>query len=192
MTTVPAPLTEDLQAELAARAARAQRANEPRALVLLGALLATVALLLLSLAWTSYRGATEAAQNARERADLAAEKAAHLRALAQVAEGSGSDPGQAAINFRTLIDRAGVEAGLRDPLRPASETSAFVDRAKGTRQLQLTYDLRDPSLGALVQFMQRAAADVPGLEVHSVLLRPEAQVWYLQVKFARWERLEGT
>jgi hypothetical protein len=85
-----------------------------------------------------------------------------------------------------------VEAGLRDPLRVPAEAIPDIDRTKGTRQVQLTFDIRDPSMEALVQFMQRAVAEVPGLEVQSIQIKPEAQVWYLQVKFARWERLEGT
>jgi hypothetical protein len=190
--SVPVAATpEERRAELAALAARTRRANEPRSLVVLAGVGVLVSAVVLGLSVLSYVGAALEARAERERAGAIATRVAHLRALGERASTDAADAGEST-RFRSRIDRAGVEAGLRDPLRVPAEAIPDIDRTKGTRQVQLTFDIRDPSMEALVQFMQRAVAEVPGLEVQSIQIKPEAQVWYLQVKFARWERLEGT
>jgi hypothetical protein len=191
--SVPVAATpEERRAELAALAARTRRANEPRSLVVLAGVGVLVSAVVLGLSVLSYVGAALEARAERERAGAIATRVAHLRALGERASTDAADAGESITRFRSRIDRAGVEAGLRDPLRVPAEAIPDIDRTKGTRQVQLTFDIRDPSMEALVQFMQRAVAEVPGLEVQSIQIKPEAQVWYLQVKFARWERLEGT
>ena len=50
------------------------------------------------------------------------------------------------------------------------------------------YEVRDESLAALMDWMNRAVAAVEGLEVYSVSIKPEAQAWNLRVTFSRWER----
>lgn len=185
------PLSEDARLELTATAARAERANKPRTLLLVSLLLLAVSLLVLSMAWSAYSDATGRADAEQAKAAQAVEKSAQLVALGQAATTGTNQANEPISKFRSRIERAGVEAGLREPLRLPSERNN-VEKRLGTRQVLLTYEIRDPSFDALTRFMQRAVEDVPGLEVSSVLVRPEAQVWYLQVVFSRWERLEGT
>lgn len=190
MTTLPA-MGDDQRLELAAAAARARRANEPRALFLFSLVLVAGALLVLSFAWQSYARAAKGLREEEARARSAASKVAELRALQAAGSEAGAQANEPISKFRSRIERAGVEAGLKDQVK-LPEESRTPDRKLGTQQVFFTYDLHDPSLEALMRFMHEAVAEVPGLEVHTVFIKPEPATWQLKVKFSRWERLEGT
>jgi cell division protein FtsB len=193
MSAAPLPvgLGEDQRAELAAIAARTQHANQPRNVVLLAGLLAAVAILILSVAWRANASALEQAELAQDRARAAASKAAELRALEQAGATRSSEVNEPIARMLSRIERAGVDAGLKNQIPVPGQRAGTVERRLGTRQMQLTYQLRDPSFEALARFMQRAVQEVPGLEVYSIRIRPEQQNWFLEVVFSRWERAEG-
>ncbi|MFZ4574271.1 MAG: hypothetical protein ACOYN0_07720, partial [Phycisphaerales bacterium] len=50
------------------------------------------------------------------------------------------------------------------------------------------YTVQNEDLPPLLDWMRRAPAAVPGLEVYQVKLTPRPADWQLQVTFSRWER----
>lgn len=183
--------SEDRRLELAASAARARRSNEPRSLLLFAGLVLTVALLVATLAWRSYAGAAEALDLERQASVNALAKAAELKAMLAAGAATNSQAWEPSTTIASRISGAGVEAGLKSAVGLPKGERTRGENKLGSKQVQYDYELRDPSFEALLKFMQAATQRVPGLEVHSVLIRPEAQEWFLRVTFARWERMEG-
>jgi len=83
-----------------------------------------------------------------------------------------------------------VDVGLKDRIPLPAARPPDVQRALGSQQLRFDYEVRDEDLPRLLSWVQKCIADVSGLEVYSVTLRPEAHKWKLNVSFSRWERIE--
>ncbi|GJQ29088.1 MAG: hypothetical protein HBSAPP03_09720 [Phycisphaerae bacterium] len=197
MSTIPAsnPTSiDDRRRDLAIVAARSARSNTPTHLVLLGGLAVAGALLYLVIAWRGYAAAAEKLASEQRTAGLVVEAAGRLRALAaaEAAQGSGPRLVEGGQRIYGRIEQAGVEAGLRD--RVPVPTSTRSDKVQGTDILRVIrdYDIRDPNLGAIIAWLSRACEAVPGLEVYSMTVRPEAQAWNVKIRFTRLERAEGS
>lgn len=194
-----AALSDDRRLELASLAARAERANQPRHVVLLALVVLGVALLFLAFAWQGYASATtRLAQQQRLTGDVR-DSASRYRALVAVADTDGGIKGQVSSDtILSTIQGVGERAGLKNRIGLPTSTrrSPRTNSAANSEQVKWTYTIKDPSLSALLHFAQMAGGEVPGLEVYSVRLRPEAQGWELTVVFSRWERTtakpEGT
>jgi hypothetical protein len=181
---------DDMRLALTSAAARAERANQPRHLVLLSAAVLAGALLMLALAWRSYAAARASLDDQRTQAARVVETAARLRALRQARDqDDGSRTGVASQQVLTRIEQLGREAGLRDRLVAPRTNSA---RPQGATAVRTTweYDVRDPSLGAIMDWCTRVPEQMPDLEVYAIRVRPEAQAWFVTVTFRRWERAE--
>jgi hypothetical protein len=197
VSTLPTPTplqVEERRRDLAALAARSARANTPAHLVLLGGLAVAGALLYLVVAWRGYAAAAARLESEQRTAAQVVEAAGRLRALAaaEAAQGSGPRLAEGGQRVYGRIEQAGVEAGLRD--RVPVPVSTRSDKIQGTdiSRVQRDYDIRDPNLGAIVAWMNRACEAVPGLEVYSMTVRPEAQAWNVKIRFTRLERAEGS
>jgi len=188
------PAAEDARFALAAEGARAERRNRPRHLVLMAGLLLSIAIAFLMTSWSAAAAARERAASARSTAEDALLTAARLQRVMQAdAGGGGPRASEPASLVLSSVELAGTKAGLRNPVPPPPPPATSRRQGLGTEQLRWTYAVNDESLPALLAWVEQAAADVPGLEVHALTLTPEPQNnrWGLKVTFARWERLEA-
>lgn len=194
MSRAPA-LSEDRRLELTALAARTERANQPRHFVLLALLACAAALLALVISWNSYRAASARLTQERTTAEEITQTAARLRTLREQAAANTSGPAisEGGHLILTRIEQASSDAHLEKrtsaPLRTRPDVK---DQASNAVRKTWEYEVRDKNLNAIVQWMTLATEKVPGLEVNSVTLRPEAQQWFCRVVFTRWERTEGS
>jgi len=174
---------------LAGVAARAQRHNRPLHLVLFAGAILLVSVIALLVSLRSHSAARAQLADQELLATNTLKAAAKLKALQDVA---GRDIGprlnEPATQVFSRIEQAGVDAGLKSkvplPPRPRVERPA----GKQSVHTKFDYEVRDESLAALMDWMNRAVAAVEGLEVYSVSIKPEAQAWNLRVTFSRWER----
>ncbi|HYE63637.1 MAG TPA: hypothetical protein VD997_16720 [Phycisphaerales bacterium] len=190
--SMPAHLApiEDARIEQAAAAARTARRNQPKGLLLLASVLLVGAIIYLTMGFLAQREAAGELRDAREQAQETVAYAARLRALKAAA--ASAPQANASVSFlRTRIEQAGMEAGLTEAVRLPRETPENVQQSLGSRKRNFEYTISDPSMGALLSWMQRAVAAVPGLEISSVSITPEANKWRVRVIFSRWEKWEG-
>lgn len=175
-----------------ADAARHERANRPRHLVVLSSLLLLVAIGAVAYAWSERSAAFEQLSVQRGLADQIVELANKLKALEAKAAAEGRPKWGAPITeIRSKIQQAATVAGLKtaSTLLPQEQTDQ-VDRKLGVQRKKLTYrEVRDESLENLLHWVQSTAAEIPGLEVYSLEIhQPEPNQWKITVVFSRWER----
>ncbi|MDX2130861.1 MAG: hypothetical protein SFY69_02265 [Planctomycetota bacterium] len=191
MTQLPdGGAAEERRLLLASVAARAERSNQPRHVVLLAGLVLAGAVLALVLGWSSFAAARSKLRTQQDTAGRVVETAARLQALRSAGPDTSSprasDAGQQVLG---LIERAGREAGLRDRV-VAPRTRESSSPGSSAVRYEWTYDVRDPSLDAILNWIARVREQAPSLEVFSFKVRPEQQVWFVTVRFTRWERAE--
>lgn len=178
--------------EMVSLASRTERANQPRHLVILGVVALFACLLALLVTWGSYRNAREAMERQRNTARNVVQSAGRLKALQAAAAASGEGPrlADAPANILGTIESAGAEARLRDAVRAPSIRTA-PRTSSNTVRSAYAYDVRDPSLSALIDWIERSTQSVPGLEAYAITVNPEAQQWRVRVTFSRWQRADG-
>ena len=185
---------EETRLALAAEAARTERQNQPKGMLYGAGLLLLVALIFLGVAFQTSLGAFTELNTQKKQAQDVATQAGKLKALRELAT---TDPSvnQSAPQVLTRVELAGVEVGLKSPVRLPVRHN---DRAPGapSQLAHFDYEVRDESLPLLLQWVEKAQQNVPGLEVYGVSLRPEsptgAHQWVLRVSFTRWEKVEGS
>jgi hypothetical protein len=180
---------DQVRDECARLAATAERRNRPSHLLVLAGLLVAVAIISLLFALSAKAEADRRfrarAGNAQEIVDLLA----RLKQLEQASRaGEHGNFGTPRPTLLTDLQEAGVAAGLSQrPPNPSESSSA--PNAQGFRRKQVNFEnVIDPSLPALMAWMQNAVKTVPGVEVMEYTLRPGTEKWTLSVKFVRWER----
>ena len=181
---------EETRLALAAAAARAERQNQPKVLLYAAGLLLLAALLFLGITFRASLAAASDLKTQKRQAQETIDQAGLLKALHEAAA-AAPELVQPATQVLSRIEQAGVDAGLKNKVpipRPRFETPPGL----GSKQTRLDYEIRDESLPRMLDWMERAVAEVPGLEVYSVSLKPETHQWILRVTFSRWERTEGT
>jgi hypothetical protein len=182
---------EEARAIAAAQAAGVERRNRPLHLPIAAGVLLAVAMIAMLISWNGYSKARRSLDFQRSRADTIAMQVARLKSLQDTAANS---EGVASLNepMTQLLPRitsAGAAVGLKDPVRlPTNRTDA--PTREGARMRRLEYDVADESLANLLAWVERSLAEVPGLEVYRVVLRPEPQRWRLRITFSRWEKAE--
>lgn len=209
---VPAPAAGDADArerarlELAASAARAERKNRPTYLVFIALLL--VAASGVALVWALGARASEESALRDERAQAQEYDRSSAR-IQQIRSTTGEKANPFTDNndrIRTRIMAAAERAGLTgeppgmtaasavaptlvstDPRTPGSADGTVPP----TQRSKFRYEnVRQQSLEILIQWLNFAVEDIPGLEVYSIHLKPEANGWVLtSVTFTRWERV---
>jgi hypothetical protein len=181
---------EEARLAMAAVAARAERLNQPSILLYLAALLLLAALIFLGVEFRASLSASSHLSSEKSQAEETIQKAGRLKALREAAQAEPS-LSQPATQVRTRIEQAGVDVGLKNRV-PLPTTRTERPPGLGSMQTRFDYEVRDEDLQRLLQWTQKAVTDVPGLEVYSISLRPEAHQWILRVSFSRWERTEGS
>jgi hypothetical protein len=185
------PMTEEARMLAASTAARAERRNSPRYLLFGAGVLLAVCLLWLSLSWSSYRAARSIVLRQQGEEETIANNVADLRRFKL----SGSDSGP-----RLAEQEGAIRSRLRDigksvSLKEENITPKTVKRDQrkdlGSVLLTVSFEARDESLAPLLMWLERATAEMPGLEVLKISIKPEAQKWYMQVTFSRWEKPEA-
>lgn len=181
---------DELRQDLTVEAQRSASANRPRHILIGAGALFVVALIAIGLAYTRYAEASSKLESEKTLAKNMVEAAARLRALKEAAAAdTGPAPNAPDTQIFSRIEQAGHDAGLTNkvPLPQQSRGSSTA----GASQKRYLYELRDASLPAILLWVERCQQEVPGLEVSAIIVRPEAQVWYVKVTFSRWERTES-
>lgn len=186
---------EDRRHEVVAMAARTERANQPRHLLVIAALLVVAAVVYLLVGWRAQASAMASLREEQKSAQTVQAALGTLRALQAAGNNAGPKANESSDTILSRIQKAGTDAGLKNPVplpapgagRP-TRTNSNKDVAKATWR----YTIQDPSLGALWEFLRHATEAVGGLEVYSVSLKPVGQQWEMTVEFCRWERVEGS
>lgn len=188
-----APSPAEATQSLGIAAARTLRRNRPSFLVTLGAIALMLALAYAVLGWVSYSDARKRAQTAERNASDILLAAARLKQLQDNDASGGSRSPEVASGGAVLsrIEGAGTRAGLVRPV-PVGSTNRQRDRDVGWDKVNISYNVKDPSLEAILKWMELAIEDVQGLEVSQLTLRPEASEWSMTVVYARWEKPEGS
>ncbi len=177
--------------DLAAKAASAERSKRPRHWILLAGLLLAASLASVVFSWQSSREAGLALSRQQALAQETLESAGRLRALQTAAASGGPSISEPTTQVLSRIERAGIDTGLRDPVKLPKETRRDPVRAGvGALATRWTYEIRDPSLPIVLEWIKASTQSVPGLEVQSIVVRPEASAWLVTVVFVKWERAE--
>jgi hypothetical protein len=194
MSTAATPsqtLEQEAAMTLAASAARAQRRNRPAWLVLLGVIVLLSGAAFAWSGWSAHGEQRARARRAKAEADRVLAAAAKLKAMDD-AEASGDGPRVVETgNVLSRIEAAGSRVGLSKPVGVGTR-NVTARRELKLNQVRISYNVKDESLGALLAWAEEAVRDVPGLEVYSLNVRPEASEWSVNIVFSRWERMEGS
>ncbi len=189
MTTRPmVRLSEDDRFELSLGAASRARRNRPvGTVVIAGALLAvSVVFALYSVgARAKSRGGLVRAQQDQAKTDVLIDQWKRLmQAEAAGPKGGAGQPGVFKVSkMEDLATKAGMKSkpntprSLEDKTRPGIVTTRYIYS-----------DVRDPELKSLLEWVRSGCAEIPGLELESLTLKPEPTGWKLDATFRIWER----
>lgn len=193
MSTTPAlnPLqVGDVLAEQAALAARAQRRNRPLHLIWAAIAALCLGVLLLGLALLDRVSAARERDATQQREVQIVTLLSSLKALDAQADDPLARAATAPMqNVGTLVSEAGREAGLANPVGVGQMTPPRTRGGLSGRRYTYT-NISDPSLTALLRWVQLSLERVPGLEVNRLEIRPQPQHWAATVTFTRWERAQ--
>lgn len=180
-------LGDEAKFELALSAASRERANRPLILVVLAS-----ALLVGSAGFAAYAVTTRASR----RADLARALEDQAWAEAKVEEwkklgaAEQTQPENAGVKGEFKVSKM-EDLAIRAEMK--SKPNAPVTRDDKSRQGVVVYshiytEVRDPSLAHMIEWVRSACAEIAGLEVEALTVRPEPAGWKMDVTFRRWER----
>ncbi len=185
------PSIDDLRSRLAAQASRAEQRNRPRVLILGAAVLFAVGAWF---AWDGFQRRSDASgQAAAAQRNAEATLAAASRLQGLIASTSGQDgpePSEPTSGLLSRIEALGPRAGLKSRV-PIGSLSTKPERSLGWNQVRATYTIRDESMNAILTWVNMVVGDIPGMEVHTITIRPEAAEWVVIVIFSRWEKAES-
>lgn len=181
-----AMITDDLRAELAQAARTAEGRNRPAFALALAGVLLVLTLVSLALAWRSRAAAAGVLEIEHGRLTRVGDLAVQFEAVERRLAEGGAEIASPMRDVFSRIEEAATEAGLRDKPPISSPQSQVVGGA--VKQTYRYETMRDPSLGALLAWVERCQARIPGLRVSSVEITPEAKDWRMSVSFVRWER----
>lgn len=196
MSQAPAPLSaaRDARFELASLAARRERANRPTLwLVAAGALLVAM-LAYLAVAFVQSVNAEKALRKEIATTQDVLRMADELRTLDRAAKDRGkAGVGEPIPDMFSRIQTAARDAGMATDLgapRSTNEPRSSVPNVIGKR---FEYsNVHEESLESVLSWIDRSTRSVPGLELHTLTLKPEPRSWQVRVVFRRWERTGGT
>jgi len=178
-------LSEEARFELSLSAMGRERWNRPVAMLVLA-----VALLLAAGLFALYAVGSRASA----RADLAKalEDQAHVEVKLvewkQLSESEGAAPQSGKAGFKvSVMEDLATRAGMKT--RPNAPRAQDDKSRPGVVMYRHFYtEVRDPSLANMVEWVRLACAEIAGLEIDSLAVRPEPAGWKMEVTFRRWER----
>lgn len=180
-------LTPDDRYAIAAMAAAAERANRPRAFVMIGMLIFAVACFYFLLGFRAYDDASRTrARSAAEYQRLAniAEEYQFFKQVGAEQTAAGlycaPDP-RLASTIRNIAVRVGIES-------PPIQDEATEQRDGVTRRRLRYVGVSDPSIEELLEFVDRVRTEVPCVRVYRLSIRPvRGTSWQMEVGFERLE-----
>jgi hypothetical protein len=178
-------ISEDLRYELVDAARVAEMSNRPRSLLVLATALFLVAGVVLMVTLGARERAVGQFRVQSDRQTMVAGLVQQFEAVERIRQQGGEDLHGHLPNLFSLIEQAATDAGLRS--KPPIPNPRSSREAGGIRYVY-DYTIRDPSLGALLDWVQRARVLVPGLQVSSIEIQPQPKEWQFDVTFVRWER----
>lgn len=189
------PMSEDARMIAAASAARTERQNQPRHLIILALVMLVIAAATLLNAMNASAAADRSLAFQKTKASRVASKLGELEALRQRQSSAESSTklNESSSQIMAKITGAGATVGIKEPVRPPSITTPKAND-QGSRQLKLPFTVSDESLPTLLAWVDRCLAEVSGLEVYSISVAPEPPQnptrWKLSVTFSRWEKVD--
>lgn len=185
-TTSRPPLDAEQRFELASIAARDERRNRPAHWLLFATLFFVFSLLALFWAGWSRAAAEKSLGDQRYIAQQTSEICGQILALRKQGAEQGDRASQPVSQIRSRLQAIGVEAGIKGKIPLPKDDE---ERKGASKRVKFTFaNVQDESLPALLGWLDRAVNEIPGVEVYSVSIRPQANQWLLNVTFARWER----
>lgn len=188
-------MVDERRDEVVALAARTERANQPRHLLVIAGVLVLASVVYLVAGWRAQGAAAAELAGEISNAGRVQEALGSLRALQAAGNTSGPKASESSNSILSRIQQAGADAGLKNAIgvpKSGSGRPAVTNSNKDVAKVTWAYTVRDPSLGALLEFTKRATEGVSGLEIYAVAIKPQAGEWEMTVEFCRWERVEGS
>lgn len=182
---------DDVRLQQAGQAARTARRNQPKGLLLVAGLVLLAACIYVGMALYARRAARAELSQAQSQAESAVRMAARLRAQ-RAAVAANPVETQPATQVLSRIQQAGVDAGLKKRVDLPPSPTTELPQGYSSKQTRWVFTAQDEDVAALLRWVERAVAAVPGLEVNAISLRPELHTWQLRVTFSRWEKVEGS
>jgi hypothetical protein len=189
------PESGEVTDQLALAAARTQRRNQPRAWLVIG-VVAVMATFVYAAMGLRARAAASETLSAVQSDDAKIRTAlAKLKALQDAGGASGqgarTDHSSSEHALSTIIALA-REAGLENPLGATTPNTSEPGRAQGWSQTTYLYTVKDPSIDAILRWMELVQQRLPAMGINKLTVRPEPTVWSVTVEFARWTKPEQT
>ena len=185
-------MADDARFELALAASAHERANRPRAVVAAAVVAVVVAAVVALWGWSSLRSARSGLRAAlNEQVEVEAMTREWEKLDRQEREnGAGGQPGtgRQITDLYSRMEQLATRAGLKDKPQPPRANESLRGPIK---IIEYTYNnVRDASLKALLEWTRLASAEIPGMEVYGLTLKPDPNNWNLVVTFRRWERTQ--
>jgi hypothetical protein len=183
---------EETRLALASAAARTERQNQPRVLLFAAGLLLLIALIFVGVAFQGSLAASSDLRSQRLQTDDVIKRAGRYKALREAGSSDAAIIHPQQNQLVSRIQGAGVDAGLKNPVPLYTAKREEKPPGMGAKQTRYDFDVKDEELPKLLLWVQKATASVPGLELYSITLKPEAHQWSLRATFSIWEKIEGT
>lgn len=183
---------DEARFELALAASGRERANRPRALVV-GAVLALVLALLAAVWGLSSRRAARASLRAAQAEQVQVDEMLKEWDTLERLEREGGPGGAAGIGkpidgLYSKMEQLATRAGIKDKPQPPRPIE---NNRPPLKIIEYNYtNVKDASLKALLEWPRLASAEIPGMEVYGLTLKPDPINWTLNVTFRRWERAQ--
>jgi hypothetical protein len=108
-----------------------------------------------------------------------------LEALRRSEDRTDSAATEPYIGLRSKMEEVARQVGIEGALALPRERRS--PEAAGVR-MTYDYSIRGASLTPLLGFLRESTAQVPGLRIAGVTVRPRNDQWEMDVSFERWER----
>lgn len=180
-------LTDEARLRMFRKAGDAERANQPRWMILISiAVLATSAAYAL-LGWLEQGSTIDALKGARAADSNLNLVLDEIRTLSTPLDPGGIGPFDPLPNPQTLLERFATRAGLDAPDPPTASREQVGDRIS-RRKFQYG-QVRHPSPDGLIRWLDSVERGIVGMRVEFFDLRPNAlrDGWQLSVTFSRLE-----
>ncbi len=183
---------DEARFELALAASSHERGNRPRLLVASSIAAVVIAALVAIWGWSSLsasRAALRTTLGEQVEVEQMGQDWEKLDLQERDSGPSGAQgPGKHIDDLYSRMEQLATRAGLKDkpqPPRPNESTRG------GVKIVEYYYqNIRDPSLKAILEWTRLAGAEIPGMEVYGLTLKPDPNNWNLTVTFRRWERAQ--